>query len=384
MVMFNKNKLILITYLLIISLYIFPVSFSLEECFHLVEQGNSEAQWQLGQRYELGIDVGKNIQKAIVFYKKAAEQKHLKASKRLAEFYQNGTYLKKDIVLAAKYFAIANNLDVEEAIEKAKVGNEKNNEDTIEQSLNYIYGKNGKTKDIMTGFRMLYLCTRENISVQEVFVKCLCKTEKSIEILEYFDKDEQQEILCYLNDFFKKGYTDCGIILGKVALNNKEYKNAINYWQIADTSESWYYIGLVYDPNTDIALPLNLRKNEKLAIKAYKNSLIKNHNNDEARVSLGILYLLSKNEENKKYEEATENFNILLKKEPTNLNYMCLYGISGVIYTNQRIDNSNYTYELELEQLVIQRTRYLKFIERAAEKGNELAKSWLSSDNDNE
>ena len=80
---------------------------SLEECREKAAAGDAEAQWQLGQRYEEGRGVGKSALRAVIQYKKAAEQNHQEACARLSELYSRGEFVKKDLVLAAKYLAIA-------------------------------------------------------------------------------------------------------------------------------------------------------------------------------------------------------------------------------------------------------------------------------------
>lgn len=47
------------------------------------KQGLDEAQYNLGYIFESGEVVPKNLKKAIEFYRKAAEQGHIKAQNRL-------------------------------------------------------------------------------------------------------------------------------------------------------------------------------------------------------------------------------------------------------------------------------------------------------------
>ena len=106
MVAFNKLKVA--TAVILATLATWAVTeMPLEECREKAAAGDAEAQYQLGQRYEEGHDVSKNGVRAIVQYKKAAEQKHRKACARLAELYSCGEYVRKDAALAAKYRVMA-------------------------------------------------------------------------------------------------------------------------------------------------------------------------------------------------------------------------------------------------------------------------------------
>ncbi len=51
----------------------------------LAEQGNAQAQYYLGEMYELGLGTPENINQAVVWYRKAAAQNHRMAQRKLSE-----------------------------------------------------------------------------------------------------------------------------------------------------------------------------------------------------------------------------------------------------------------------------------------------------------
>lgn len=64
---------------------------SLTTLQRIAEQGNANAQFTLGQKYEQGDGVPKNDQQAIKWYRKAAEQDDCDAQFSLARLYEEGT-----------------------------------------------------------------------------------------------------------------------------------------------------------------------------------------------------------------------------------------------------------------------------------------------------
>jgi len=64
------------------------------------EQGNAEAQYNLGKIYLDGDNIEKDATKAVEWFKKSAEQGNLKAQNSLSVFYLRGEVVEKDIVKA--------------------------------------------------------------------------------------------------------------------------------------------------------------------------------------------------------------------------------------------------------------------------------------------
>lgn len=99
MVGFNKIRHAIIAFIFVAPTMLMATEFSLEECQTKAADGHAEAQWQLGQRYENGDGVKKNNMKALAQYKKAAEQRHRMACAKLADYYENGKFVKKILCL---------------------------------------------------------------------------------------------------------------------------------------------------------------------------------------------------------------------------------------------------------------------------------------------
>ncbi len=122
------------------------------------EQGHLQAQVNLAICYEEGEGVPKNPEKAVFWYSKAAEQGHPEAQFYLGVCYEYGKGVKKDVRKAAKWYAKAAeqghpkaqfNLgwcyesgfgvlkDLEEAISWYKMAAEQGNEDAIKALKRY-------------------------------------------------------------------------------------------------------------------------------------------------------------------------------------------------------------------------------------------------------
>jgi TPR repeat protein len=76
----------------------------------LVEIGYGAAQYQMAEMYEFGLGVKKDITMAADLYQKAAKQGYAKAQFRVSRLLTDGTILKKDLKQAAKWLQKAANL----------------------------------------------------------------------------------------------------------------------------------------------------------------------------------------------------------------------------------------------------------------------------------
>ena len=61
------------------------------------EQGKAEAQYRLALHYEYGLDVKKDMSKAVIWYRKAAIQGHALAQNNLGQCYAYGVGVEKDV-----------------------------------------------------------------------------------------------------------------------------------------------------------------------------------------------------------------------------------------------------------------------------------------------
>ncbi len=73
------------------------------------EQGDAQAQYELGLKYENGKGIKQNIGLALKWYRMAAENGHVGSMIDLGWFYQNGQYVRKDIQKAIDFYVKAAN-----------------------------------------------------------------------------------------------------------------------------------------------------------------------------------------------------------------------------------------------------------------------------------
>ena len=76
----------------------------LEELLGKANQGDAEAQNNLGLMYDLGQGVEQDYKKAIEWYEKAAEQGYAKAQYNLGIIYHKGQGVEKDYVQAVMWY----------------------------------------------------------------------------------------------------------------------------------------------------------------------------------------------------------------------------------------------------------------------------------------
>ena len=70
----------------------------------LAEQGNAEAQFSLGFRYDEGEGVPQDSQEAVKWWRKAAEQGHDQAQFGLGVMYETGDGVPRDSQEAVKWY----------------------------------------------------------------------------------------------------------------------------------------------------------------------------------------------------------------------------------------------------------------------------------------
>ena len=80
---------------------------ALREWEPLAEQGNIEAQYNLGFMYDNGQGLTQDKAEAVKWYLLAAEQAHSDAQLNLGAIYRNGQGVSEDFVEAAKWYRLA-------------------------------------------------------------------------------------------------------------------------------------------------------------------------------------------------------------------------------------------------------------------------------------
>ncbi len=80
---------------------------ALRECKPLAEQGDADAQNNLGVMYDKGIGVPQNHKTAVKWYRLAAEQGDARAQYNLGVMYDNGKGVPQDDKTAVKWWTLA-------------------------------------------------------------------------------------------------------------------------------------------------------------------------------------------------------------------------------------------------------------------------------------
>ena len=319
----------------------FAAQLSLEDCRRMAADGDVEALYQMGVRYETGAGVRKDNLRALANYRKAADKGHAGACRKLADLYESGSIVAKDPVAAAKYRAMAVGESGEAAVSSAKEQMAQEQVDEIEVALDYIIGRNGKSRDAKTGIRLLYSAAKDKPVARRVFVQRWEKGDLDAG-LETIGAEEWDMIVPWFKEQFDSGrHLMGGLILGNEARRQKDYHSAIAYYKTAGQAglaKAWFYLGKLYDPGVDEEDGGGLRsvQSEPGAINAYENCLKLEPNYELASHRLGLIYLFGKSSHN--YKKALSIFEKLLKKRPNEMWYLYDYGTAGVLMEEEAFD----------------------------------------------
>ena len=79
------------------------MSYELDLLMRRAQNGDADAQYDLGERYYDGNGVSENPEKAVYWYKKAADQGHLEAQYSLGWCYKNGEGVATNFTLGAEW-----------------------------------------------------------------------------------------------------------------------------------------------------------------------------------------------------------------------------------------------------------------------------------------
>ena len=114
-------------------------------------QGNSKAQYTIGNMYYNGYKVKKNYAEAVKWYKQAAEKGHVQAQMSLGSAYMYGTGVNKDYVEARKWLQMS--------AEKGNVVAQSRLGDLYYEGWydTYIYDKLGRAHKVKAGFVPSYV-----------------------------------------------------------------------------------------------------------------------------------------------------------------------------------------------------------------------------------
>lgn len=392
--------------------------YSLEECKRLAGEGDAEARWQLGRRYETGDGLQENGIRAVAQYRKAAEAGHREACARLAEMYRKGESVPKDPVMAARYGAMAKGEDVKRAEQEAKAKKGRSNTDEIELALDYLLGRSGKARDVKAGIRMLYTAARDNPAAQRVFVRRWCTGDlnKGIRTIEV---KEWEFVVPWFKKEFEGGNFEAGYIVGLYEFQRGNYRAAISYWEKTEDMRAWLIMARIFDPyhpndwgnesggggqyGEGGADPTEELKSHTKAINAYRRYLKYDPDNMDGWRGLIFAMLGRKGASGGDYKfvrEKTEGFLkarstegwILYANATSALSYRLFakeYCVTQCLEEYRRhLRTTTGDYERRtgankamrrLEAAILWEKKYLKRLQQALEMGFEPAAKWMKS-----
>ena len=106
---FRMNKLLKKMMVALLSLGLAQVVLAdnvpdFKETFQAAEQGDAEAQFNLGKMYDKGQGVRQDDVQAVQWYRRAAEQGYAKAQYNLGVMYANGEGVRQDYTQAVQWY----------------------------------------------------------------------------------------------------------------------------------------------------------------------------------------------------------------------------------------------------------------------------------------
>jgi TPR repeat protein len=136
-------------YILLLTVLLTSTAFAapdLDKNMAAAEQGNANAQFNLGLMYSEGIGVPENDAEAVKWYRKAAEQGHAEAESNLGWMYANGYGVPENDAEAVKWYRKA--ADQGQAVAQYNLGNMYYNGDGVpENSIRaYVWLSMAKTQ----------------------------------------------------------------------------------------------------------------------------------------------------------------------------------------------------------------------------------------------
>ena len=277
------------------------------------EQANAVAQYNLAVCYSKGEGIKKDEKEAITWYKKAAEQGHIEAQNSLGYCYKYGEGVEKDEKEAVAWYKKA--AEQGNALAQFNLGNCLIKGEGVEKDENEAvvwYKKAARQGDIGAQYD-IGVCYSEGKGVE--------KDEKEA-VAWYKKAAEQGYAMAQYN------YGNC-LLMGKGV--EKDEKEAVVWYKKAaeqGCAEAQHNIGVCYEKGDGV------EKDEKEAFSWYKKSA--EQGNAIAQFNLGMCYLNGEGcieDYNKAYywfNKATDN------KEDVKVYSMAIYAI-GNMYMDRKI-----------------------------------------------
>ena len=100
----------------------------------LAEQGDADAQFNLGNMYSYGLGVPQDYKEAVKWYRLAAEQGYASAQFHLGTFYEQGQGVPQDYVSAHMWWNIAGSNGFKSAVKNRNIVEKKMSKQQIEKA----------------------------------------------------------------------------------------------------------------------------------------------------------------------------------------------------------------------------------------------------------
>ena len=222
------------------------------------EQGDADAQFNLGWRYDCGDGVEKNPKKAVELYRKAADQGHAGAQNNLGMCYLEGNGVEKNPEKAVELFRKA--ADQDEAYAQNNLGEcflggygvEKNPEKAVE-----CFRKAAKQDNVDAQYN-LGECYLNGNGVQK-------NPEEAVECFRKAAKQGNAKAQNYLGVCFLGGYG--------VQKNPEKAVECFRKAKKQDNVDAYYNLGYCYQYGEGV------KKNRAMAAKCYRKAVEKGNEN---------------------------------------------------------------------------------------------------------
>ncbi len=195
----------------------------------LAEQGDAEAQYELGRMYFLGKGMPRNATKALEWYQKAAEQGNALAQNELGNLYSKGVLVKQNIFEAAKWYQKA----AEQGIANAQY------------NIGYLYdwGQGGLSQNRVEAIKWYKKASGQGNGEASLRLGAMYMYAVGVE------KDEKEAIVWY-KKAAEQGNKEAQYQLGYINYyKQKNYVEAEKWFRKAaeqGDKNSMFYLGLMY------------------------------------------------------------------------------------------------------------------------------------------
>jgi hypothetical protein len=181
------------------------------------EQGNKDAQWQLGSLYSMGLrGITKNIKDAIKWFQLSAEQGHVLAQYNLARIYYDSEDIYQDKKQAIKYF--------ESAAENNFL------ESQLQLGFIYLNGDTNIKQDYNIAMNWYKKAAEKGSEEAQYTLGVMYENGQGVDV-------NIEEAIMWFKLSAEQNAEDAQFALGKIYFKQNEYINAYKWLKIADINE---------------------------------------------------------------------------------------------------------------------------------------------------